>query len=308
MPDILGYDRRTIASKFANQALAAIGGAALNSIQNYGYSHFNRSSMPPLRGKFRPWVGRRRRYKKFGRRRSKRYARKNTFTGAGPQTRRRVARISRRKLNTNMTRNDYDSSRDRVLSGYVTGSVLTPAWRQFDFRVPDLQYAVTKILDYDHYKVANIQCVITAKWQDNQEIMRMLDDGDPYLYVIPRIHPDSITSTPNLQLLKTTPGVMRFSLRRTKPIVINLLALVPRKQEYVADQSGGVYNVEQPFFKPGWIHNPDTGSVNPGSHPKFGHIAMYIPRLESTTVAIPNFTVEYYCTTYFRGNRNFIDV
>lgn len=308
MPDVLGYDARTIKSKLVQNVLAGIGGAALNSIQNLGWSHFNRNSMPPLsKRRFAPYR------KRWGKRRGRRPFRARpgkkivAFTGRSSATRRRYNRAARR-VNSNMTRNDYDSTRDRIFKSYITGTAVGPVWTQHNFRVTDLTIASTKYLDYDHYKFSNIQCVITPKWQDSTAKLRTAGEADPYLYVLPRVHPDTISSTPTIQLLKTTPGVLRFNLRRSKPIVINMGAYLPRKQEYVGDQLGTVYNVEQPFFFPGFIHNPDSSTSVPANHPKFGSLYTYMPQLEATSDYIPNFTLEYYVTTYFRGNRALIDV
>lgn len=309
MPDILGYDARTIKSKLAHNLIAGIGGAALNSIQNLGWRHFNKYTMPPVvKKRFAP-AFRRRWGKRRGRRAVRRRAGKKNavFTGRGSATRWRYNRASRR-VNSNMTRNDYDSTRDRAYNGNIQGTSVGAVWTEHNFRITDLSIAASKYLDYDHYKFAKIQAVITPKWQDGTAKLRTAGQADPYLYVIPRVHPDSISSTPTIQLLKTTPGVLRYSLRRNKPIVINIGAYLPRKLEYVGDQIGTVYNVEQPFFFPGFIHNPDTSSSIPSNHPKFGSIYTYMPQLESTSDYVPNFTIEYYVTTYFRGNRALIDV
>lgn len=310
MPDLLGYDRRTLASKFAAQALSAIGGAALNNISNLGWNHFNRVAMPPVwRKKFGRAFGR----PKYGKRRGRRSAyrrrgrKSRPFTGRGPATMSRRRVYVKKRLNANMTRNDYDSTRERVFVGYVTASTTAPVWSPFNFRVTDMSLALAKYLDFEHYKISNIQMVITPKWGDNTESLRMYGEGDQYLYVLPRVHPDTIASTPTIQLVKTTPGVLRFSLRRNKPIVINLGAYLPRKQEYVGDTTGTVYNVEQPFFFPGWLHNPDLTTSDPSKHPKFGNCYIYCPQLESSTSARPNYTVEFYATCLLRGNRKLID-
>lgn len=178
-----------------------------------------------------------------------------------------------------------------------------------NFYMPDMPLAASKMFDYDDYKISNIQLVITPlRISNGAEKLEVADSGEPYFYVLPRIHPENWTTTYTLQNIKSTPGVMRFSLLRRTPIVINLKPIVPVENTLATSASGATQTVESPFKYLGWVHNPqEQGPIQISNYPNYGHCGVWMPQLVAGSF-IPRFKFEYYATCTFRGNRALLDV
>lgn len=312
MPSLLGYDSRT---KFARAGDAALAGLVSYGLAKAGYtgsnSSYTRSAMPPLRRVIRRWrSGRRtrkrrsyrRKYNKRGRGVSSRYP-----AGRGPlQNYQR--RQNRLKLNTRLTRNDYDSTREIANKGFIQASSLSIVTGEVNFSVIDFPLALAKLFDYEEYKMVNLQYVITPQHIANGAAqLKMSDFGDPYLYILPRMLSEDITTTPELKTIQSTPGVLRFSYLRTKPIVINVRATATEKRTFVTDLASTDYvqeNTVRPF---GWLRNPqDSGPPVGSNYPTTGNLYYYAPSIVGSSDFQPRWRVQIYATILLRNNRSLI--
>lgn len=305
-----GLDRRTKGYRLVSQVAAA----AIGSAAQYAFNRFS-SGMPKYRAAAPRWrAGRRHRSRRNFRRRyrrrtgAKRTVRKVLIAGRGPYQK-RFSRIQRRALNTNLTRNDYDSTREIIEKGTVVPLSTHVHISYLNFQIGDMSLALSKLFDYDDYKVSGIQLVITpCTFPDGQLPVDVDAASEPYFYVVPRIHPETWTSTPALATLKTTPGVLRFHYLRRKPIVINLAAQGIRQTDVITSSTGTANQVELPMKMLGWQHNPQTvGPIVATNYSNFGNVAIVMPRLATGSFQ-PRYKIEYYATAMLRGNRALLDV
>lgn len=316
MPDLLGFDARTRASKLANAAIGALAGQALSTIPTSLRALY--SSMPSFTG-YRARRSRRsllyRRRRRFGRFR-RRYRRRNklgrgaraTFIAGRGAFQRRFRRRIGRKLNTRLTRNDYDSTREIVVKADLFPTSTGAQVVQYNMKVIEMGLAQTKLFFYDDYKLSDIQMVLTpVNLSNGAEKLEVAAGSDPYIYAIPRIHADLWTSTPRLETIKSTPGVMRYHMLRKKPIVINL-APIAQVSEELQRVDGTSLEVEKPFKYVTWMHNPQEGGpFDPTLYLSVGNVVFYLPRLAAGSFQ-PKWKVEYYATCTLRGNRVLADV
>lgn len=208
-----------------------------------------------------------------------------------------------------MTRNDYDSTREVIFDKTFQPSASAPITGFTNIAVYDFPLAVSKLFDYDEYKMSNMQLVLTPlHLANNADSLECDDTGEPYFYVIPRIHPNSWTSTPTLETIKSTPGVMRFHLLRKTPIVINVSPTVPMVQDVLSGSTAAQIQIQEPMKRLTWLHNPqDSGPIVSSNYPYIGSVFFYFPKLVVGTY-LPKFKVEWYCTITLRGNRALLEV
>lgn len=308
----------------AANALAAVAGTvarrAVDSTANYlyntasGYWTGNSNSRSYRIMRARSSHGRRRGRRMFrarGKRRRfqrrKRGVRNKMIAGKGPYQ--RGFRRFNRTLNTKMLRNDYDSTREIKDKGVVFARSTGVSLASSNTAIGDYPLAASKMFDYDEYQLKNIQLVLTPLHISNgAEKLELADAGEPYIYVVPKIHPEAWTSTPSLNTLKSTPGVMRFHMLRTKPIVVNLSSALPRVDEIKGSTTGASYTIEQPGKYYGWIHQPQTeGPIVDANYPNFGNVQLYIPQIQVSSFQ-PKWRVDYYATVLLRGNRALAEV
>lgn len=212
-----------------------------------------------------------------------------------------------RRLNTNLTRNDYDSVRECVYKGQLFPVSTNIGTMRYNLSVVDCPVALAKLFDYDEYKYSQLQMVLTpVHYANGAQKLYIHENSTPYMYYVKRIHPDDDQTVTDLQYWKNTPGVQKFSLMGRKPIVINFAIAAPRESEIIANNAGQAFTIQQSMRRVGWIHNPqETGPALGANYPNFGVIDFRIPQLLDTTGFLPKWRVEYYVTTYFKGNRRF---
>lgn len=307
-------DSRTRGNRLLKQLLASAAGAALPAFSPFlygAYSNYKTSfkGRRPRRAMAR--FRRRKMYRKStrGRRRGRKGVSSRFIAGRGPYQK-RARRIVNKKLNNNLTRNDYDSTRELVNKGVLLASTTAIQTGGSNFAVYDMPLASSKMFDYDEYKVANIQLVMTPLNlpSGSNDLELSASTGEPYIYIVPRIHSEAWTSTPSIATLKSTPGVMRFHMLSKKPMVINLMPTVELEQTVIASSAGTTYDIATPFKKLGWLHQPqDSGPVVDSNYPNLGSIRYYIPQIATGSFQ-PKWKIEYYATVYLRGNRALAEV
>lgn len=312
-------DKRTNAYRLYDKALS-VGVASLASLgagylgfgsRGFGYRDmaYPRAVSRRKRSSFlRPFKRRygRRFYKKKWSRGKKRSSRR-FIAGKGPFQKKYRSRLYK-ALNTNLSRNDYDSTREVYTQGTITGSTSAAVGANVQFNVGELDLAATKIAKYDEIKHTNIQLVISpTKFFKNASTVASLQ-AEPYLYVIPRIHGNDDLTLPSFETVIRTPGVMKYRMDRQKKIVVNLPCQAPIVDTWETGPGTGTtdtLNREMRYI--GWYHNPwdGTGTLPLASFPYLGNAYVYMPQLESGS-AIPQFRLELYVTTLMKNNRDLL--
>lgn len=313
MPDLLGYDSRTRKSKLANYFLSSVLSHGLNRLYYTAAYHNTKNPMPPLsshRTRVRRWFpsrrkrrAYRRRYRRPGRGVSAKY-----IAGKG-LLQKRFPRLPLRRLNTNLMRNQYDSTREIVFSQRIMASSTGTTFQPINFRVTDFALANAKLPDYDEYKMSNIQYVFTPiNLANGAKELQMNSNFDPYIYIYVQRTPGTPAATPTLQNIKDTPGVQRYSMLRRKPIVINVPFSALRDRALLSGTGETQIDVESTMQKISWIRNPTPpgGTVNPSDFPEFGNLRVFIPTITSASQFVPAWRVEIYATVLLRGNRKLI--
>lgn len=322
-------DRRTNAFKLYDKARWSVGSAIASVAANKFLDWYNSrpsSAMPPRRMRR---FARRRRVPRYGpRSRKTKYYRglrlfrrssprkgyyrrvgRRLVAGPGPYQK-RLGSMLGAPLDLRMSRNDYDSTRECInYTGGLFPTSVGPAIKTCNFGVGEMPLALSKLFDYDEYKITKIQMVLTPIFISNGAAkLEMNGEYDPYLYVIPRIHSDSLSSTPTLATVKSTPGVMRFHYLRKKPIVINLPAIGVISEDLTTFTTGTALSLEHPFRRVGWIHNPqDSAPYDDSKHPAYGNVVFYLPQIASGSFQ-PKWRIDYYATWIGRGNRSQIEI
>lgn len=213
-----------------------------------------------------------------------------------------------RGLNTNLTRNDYDSVREVIAKGVMFPSNSAVAIQDFNTSIADMTLAQTKIMDYQEYKYASLQMVLTPiNIANGAQKLEMNDNSTPYLYYAKRFSQVAPTDT-DLEHWKNTPGVQKVALLGSKPIVINLAIQAPVEDEIIASDNGTAYTIIRQPRRIGWIENPQTSlPIVAANYPNFGNVSFRLPQL-ATGAFQPKWRVEYYCTMLFRGNRELVQI
>lgn len=164
--------------------------------------------------------------------------------------------------------------------------------------------ALSKIFSYEEYKYSNIQMVLTPiNLANGAQKLELNDNSTPYLYYAKRIHAKNDIFDNEEQTWKSTPGVQRVPLLRSRPTVINLEIFASQKDDIIGNEVGSTFAIQRPLRRIGWIHQPQSGGPpSPANYPKFGVIDFCLPQIATGSFQ-PKWRVEYYVTTYFRGLR-----
>lgn len=204
-------------------------------------------------------------------------------------------RVLRPKLNNNFSRNDYDSIRDAQFKTSFNLSQLTNTTTTQTIRVGDFPLAANKLLDYNEYKVTQVQWVIIPKYVNTSTFGSFSDD--PYLLFRNKVHVLSSGAALTYGDARRTPGFIKIPISKTSRTVINT---VPYYEEETTSTAGTL--VSKPLRKLGWIHNPDTSAYNPANHPILCPMEMIGPLLNSSFDC--GYKIEVYATVLFRGYRD----
>lgn len=207
--------------------------------------------------------------------------------------------VKNRGLNTNMSRNDFDSVRDisRNSETFLFDDTGPAVYRRTS-KLEDFALAISKSADYNQYKMTNVQVVLTPKfplgiYQGHKGVQ---GDGEMYGAIYPRSRNDNPAAVPLWQTVKKTPGVRLFKLDSTRRIILNL---VPFITEVITTEQGITIDKQRNL---GWSDViqgiPDNLELCPYS--------VFIPQ-----AAIGSNKVEWrldtYATFIFRGNKDLID-
>lgn len=211
----------------------------------------------------------------------------------------------RNKLNTNMSRNDYDSirvvrdvpaaSRPRLSAAgvYYVNELIS---------IDDFPFAASKGADYQQYKMTNVQVVLTPRFSkgafDNHKGLAAAN-ADFYGAIWPRSHNDVPVGTPTWNTIKQTPGVRLFKLDSGKRVVLNLAPYVDLE---TPSNQGRTLGRRIPL---GW-----SDYLQGGLTPNFKLCpwGVYIPQAAPQGDGAPviDWNMEIYATFIFRGNTDYI--
>lgn len=298
MPSLLGYDARTKWSRWGNLALAAIAGA--RAARGLFYKN-PLQSMPPLRrGRYR-----RRAYKKKLYRRKGRKIQARKYRGKAGQFKHLLAR--RKRLNTNLSRNDFDSTRECLQRGFVTQNTTSPAYSTYSQSINLFPLAEAKREDYNEYKVSNVQVRIKPRIPKGALQYHAGNVAADFQYAfIPCQDATPPVTTPSWQTLKNTPGVQFVNMSNLKAKVFNLK---PMLQEVRTTEQG----VDQIVNVPMKWQETNTGLSLPLQWCPF---RVYIPQsrgdYKGTVAGTADFEyildIEVYATFVFRGNKSLVDI
>lgn len=312
-------DRRTKAFRLYDKARWSVGSALASIAANKFLDWYNRPSSsamaPPRllrrnRMAYRPRrVGRSRRgFRRMSRfRRRRRGARVTMAAGKGPYQK-RYPRLIHRPLNTDMTRNQYDSCRDLKDYSTISANTSSNQTTNVNFSVYDGEVAATKLFGYTDYKVKDVQLVLTPlNIHLGATDVQVTTNGKPFIYIIPKIHSTSVTGLTTSEV-ERLPGVMKFPIASRKKIVVNLATFGSLEEEVETSASAGAETVETPFKYIGFVHNPQTsGPPTASNYPKYGNAIIYVPQMASGSF-LPVWKVQFLWTTIFKGNRSLIAI
>jgi len=218
----------------------------------------------------------------------------------------------RARLNLNFKRNDFDSYRARHTMDALIAGDDTAHWVKKTFNLTHFPLVNSVINNYDYYKITNIQYRIiplNGNWARLASSFGIASTEDMEKMVIfNRAHLNTqypLTTVPTQdQLLQSVQG-MKYSLRRSRPIVVNSAAYSDNIRSII-DVNGATVNTHESPKPLGWIENLGALGAEPLStnYPNVGGIQIYLPKLATGNTL--NFNVEVYATILFRGNRNLL--
>jgi len=218
----------------------------------------------------------------------------------------------RARLNLNFKRNDFDSFRARHSMDAVFATDNTAHWVKKTFNLTHFPLVNNVINNYDYYKITDIQYRIiplNGNWARlassfaiaaTEDMEKMVVFNRPHLNVQ---NPVDTVPTQD-QLLQSVQG-MKYSLRRSRPIIVNSAAYSDNIRQ-VIDVNGTTVNTHESPKPLGWIENLGVKGDDPLStnYPNMGGIQIYLPKLATGNTL--GYNVEVYATILFRGNRNLI--
>lgn len=244
---------------------------------------------------------RRRRGRRAIKRRGRRAGRRTR--GVGPYQKKFGGRFFR-KLDLNFARNDYDSTREIKSVGSQVASNAASFVTQHYCYVGDFPLALSKLFDYDEYKVTKLQMVIQPQFlHKGSTQVEAATNYDPFFYVVPRIHVEAWTGTPSIDEVRNTPGVIKVPFNIQKPVVINLAVWAEQTDTIVRDLTGASLTIRRPMTKLNWMHNPQTsGPFVSANYASLGNVNIYWSQLAAGSY-LPRFEIKYVATFLFRGNR-----
>jgi len=216
------------------------------------------------------------------------------------------------RLNLNFKRNDFDSYRARYSMTALIAQDSTAHWVKKTFNICDFPLINGIINNYDYYKITNIQYRITplnGNWARlassfgvaaTEAMDKMVIFNRPHLNIQ---HPVSTLPTQD-QLLQSVQG-MKYSLRRSHPIVVNSASYSDNVRTIIDVNDVEIKTHESPKYL-GWVENQGALGAEPIStnYPNVAGIQIYLPKLATGNTL--NFNVEVYATFLFRGNRNLL--
>lgn len=250
--------------------------------------------MPPRRQK----AYRRKAPARKGKMRYRRAARRSgkaRYRGKGIRTR-YLARKTR--LNTNFSRNDFDSVRGYFQNVPFEQASTGDLLKTYFTRLDEYVLAVAKKDDYTEYKITNVQAVLeplfSSKIFDDHPGNR---DAGMQMAVYPRTNIQTPSSTPTWDTVKRTPGVKIISMEKRGRTVLNLKPIV---HQIITTEQG--VNVVRPMNF-GWTDIMDGVSLNVDCC----LMAVFVPRANAALTQAPRWHVAYYATIVFRGNKALID-
>lgn len=313
------WDRRTTAFRYGvvPGASAAAGFAApyvykgLHSLQSLpgtaAKAAFNYFKMPAVSRRSTPYgFGSRRRYRKRGRRAAakRRAGRRLKRRSGGFRGTRAIDRKIRlyRGLNTNFSRNDYDSVRDVYYhSTNVYAETAGPGQFRRSIKLGNFPLVLQKFLDYNEYKITSVQYVLEPTFGQSQldacEGVDPTDNQGPYVYVWMNKSNVSPISSPTQRVLAVTPGMRKISVTSRRRFVWNAMPFY----EIDRDTEQGV-GLGKYMKRMGWIENKDTASYNAANHPEVCPTTLFVPQLAGSSPDL-NWKITTYATFLFRGYR-----
>jgi len=204
-------------------------------------------------------------------------------------------RVRSSRLNTNMRRNDFDSIRDLRIHGEINASSLAVSYQRHESKVTDFALATTYSTKYKWYKMKNVQIILRPKYQPWAfGTLSIPDTGfDHYGYVWIADESTGASSTaPTYETIQRTPGVRKFNIYSTRPIVIN----VPIKyhvKETIEDDA----TINKAITKPlGWTEFESSNDI------VVYRVYTWLPKMASGAVVFQTYKVECYATFVFREN------
>lgn len=286
MPDLFGYDARTVKSKLAGQLFSAAVPLAAQSI-------YKRLMAPGARKKIHGRYGRyrrRRTFKRTAKRKGAQFKRRGRrYTG--PRRRHTYAR-----LDTNFTRNDYRTLRG--VYSYFTGlEVREGALLQNNFVYqlnPSLfDQFTTNQSRFREFKLTNVQFVLEPRSIITGDQRIRVSQGDiPYLAVRTVNASDASPTNVDRDDVRRTPGYTYVPLARKRRTIINHSPSITLVTEVA--QVGADVSTSRQWGMP-WLPCRTAGSLNLGS------LEIRVPQLDVQNGDIIQWDVRMYATLRFRG-------
>lgn len=294
------YAPSTYKKAAANVLSAALPVVASSLLGRFGRYAYNSAMAPISRARRRRvmYPVRRRRFRKIrrvrsGMRRSRRKVR-NGLNFVDKKFRRN--RMINPVLNTRMARNDYDSIRVCFRKTNFSLTNISETNYRLDFKIGESPLALSKLTDYDEYKITNVQWVFEPRYVTSQNFGGVAYGSLPFVLVKNRAHNTIPLGSSTYDDARRSPGWRWIPIRKLTPTVINSTPFY--EPEEISDAGTNITTV---LKKLNWIHNPDT-VYNPANHPSVCPIDIIGPQLAAVDAV--NWTVSCYATIIFRGFRS----
>lgn len=313
MPDLLGYDRRTKSSAYANLVLGSLLSEGVRQSYNRGlesvrsglkeFGKAGNSSVVPA-SVARKMSYRRRRY---GRRRSrygkKRYGFKRSLVGKRRGTR-YVGKYRKKgsKLDINFNKNDYETLRVVAKVGDLQVDDVASLTNNTRY-VCHLDHWTTEwasvIEEFAEFKFKNIQFVLEPQFRVRGATFLTTVNGDPpYLGLRTVNTAGTVDTNITSQQLRQTPGVRMIPILREKRTVHNVAAAVNRVDSMKNDGTSSAYldHVRMP-----WVEvNASTKAYD------YGAIEIRKPQVDAANSSdnlVYKYNVMCYATIMLRGRK-----
>lgn len=301
MPDLLGYDQRTKASKLASYALGALASGAIANAPNvyqgakaYLFGRGRRSSrgMPRMRyGRRRRFRRRRARFVKKqrgGQSRGKRFTTSSKFL------------VPRPRLYTNFATNDFRKLRVVHNFGSFLVTEGTPLINNSRYLI-HLDHWTTEwsreIEAYEEFKIANIQIVLEPTSVGTGASRFEVNPGDiPYLAAREVLPVGTTVTNLNADVVRQTPGFKFVPLLKKARTVFNITPQILVNSSVKA--TGSDLQVERHRRMPWMRIDPDTKALD---------VAAMEIRHPGLVVGAGNqlsYNVRAYATILLRGNND----
>lgn len=199
-----------------------------------------------------------------------------------------------KRLNTNFSRNDYDSCRDiKVQPSVISLSSVAGTVIHYSASIDDFPLANAKAALYEQYKMTNCQAVLTplfvnTTWDNHQGVTGIYE---AFGAIWPRADVPVPTTLPTWSDVKKSPGVRLFKINSTKRIVLNL---VPQVETNIQTEQG--LNLRS-HRKLGWTEYRTPAIENVDVCP----YTVNLPQIAAGTGNKISWKVEMYATFVFRG-------